>query len=365
MRPAEVRPPVSSWPAPPAFFGRGGKRPPTSFRKSAAVLDFRHTSKRTRKPIPKEHRRLLVLVLLLGVVVISIDRARQPRIWQWFDRMAAPPQAPVSTNIDNRLDIAPKRDSIPDAFVATGEQPKKEKPTEKDGRYFPGVNSELFQSIRDNSLSSRQEQACTLHLLDILNKTDLETLCKASVGRVTYAQLFRQPDQYRGRLVTVSGIVRRVHRIKLFKNDYDLQEYYQIWLFPSDNPSSPMVIYCLQLPKRFPTGMDLAEEVEVTGFFFKLWAYQAKDAFRTAPTLFAKTLQWQKRPVMTTKKPLDAQWIILVVALAALSAILTALYVYLRTKPARPRPSGPSPDFRGLRLQDENQESLDHEDDRG
>ena len=51
--------------------------------------------------------------------------------------------------------------------------------------------------------------------MDILNRTDPETLNKASLGPVSYAQLFRQPNQYRGRLVTVSGVVRRANRLEL------------------------------------------------------------------------------------------------------------------------------------------------------
>ena len=80
-----------------------------------------------------------------------------------------------------------------------------------------------FEAVCDDAPSTRDEQACSLRLLDILNRTDSETLSQASLGPVSYAQLFRQPNQYRGRLVTVSGVVHRANRVKLPPNDYGIK----------------------------------------------------------------------------------------------------------------------------------------------
>ncbi len=195
--------------------------------------------------------------------------------------------------------------------------------------------------------------------MDILNRTDSETLRQASLGPVSYAQLFRQPSQYRGRLVTVSGVVHRANRVELPSNDYGIKQYYQVWLWPSDNPSAPIVVYCLRLPKDFPTGMELAEPAAVTGYFFKRWAYQANDALCAAPELLARSLQWQQRPAVTPPQPVETWPIPLVVGAAALAALLATGIVYLRTRPTRPDLPDRPPNFDALYEMDQQNRPAD------
>jgi len=266
------------------------------------MLDFRRNSDRHRKQIRKEHRRVLLMLLLLGLTIILISRVREADIGRLFELLTSHKEGDTSTTaIDNRLDNVPGRESTPNSFIAS--TPKA--PTKENRNGYASLESvkpEDLANVRDDAASSPDEAACSLRLLDILNRTDPETVQKASLGPISYAQLFRQPNQYRGKLVTVSGVVRRVNPLDLPKNEYGLDKYYQVWLSPNDNRVSPIVIYCLHLPEGFPTGLDVSEEAEITGFFFKRWAYKAKDAIRTAPTLLAATLQWQKRPVMMPER---------------------------------------------------------------
>ena len=167
------------------------------------------------------------------------------------------------------------------------------------------------------------------------------------MGPVSYAQLFQQPNQYRGRLVTVSGRrATRASRGDFFPNDYGFKEYYQIWLWPDDNPSAPMVIYSLELPKGFPTGMEIGEQAEVTGFFFKRLAYLAKDTLRVAPEILAKTVQWQKRPAITADEPAETWPIPLVVCVAAGLALLAAWFVYYPHATESPGVAGSAAELR-------------------
>lgn len=285
------------------------------------------------------------MVLMFGIVLVLIGWAQNPANWRWFDIFTTPPQGPSPvTLIDNRLDVQTQRDSLPkDTFLMPG----KPRPPRSgiDDAYFPGVTAEQFEAVRDDAPSRRDEQAVSLHLFDILNRADPQSLQKWSLGPITYAQLFQQPNLYRGRLVSVSGIVRRVNWLDLSPNDYGIKGYYQVWLWPTDNPSAPIVIYCLDLPEGFPSGMEIAEQAEVTGFFFKRWAYQAKDAIRTAPEILAKTLHWDKRLVMNPKEPAETWPIPLVVCAAVLASLVAAYIVYLRTRPPRPILPDQSPDF--------------------
>jgi hypothetical protein len=274
-----------------------------------------------------------------------IGWARQPAIWNWLDRLANPHAGGDSvSSIDNRLDAAPQTsDVLEKAFqIPSGHRTAA---ADAPGALFPGLSPQEFENVRDNQPSKHDEQAVSLHLLDILRRTDPETLQQWSLGPISYAQLFQQPNQYRGRLVDIAGTVRRANWLELPPNRYNIEGYYQLWLWPQDNPGSPMIVYCLRLPDGFPTGMTLAEQVETTGFFFKRCAYQARDTLRVAPEILAGTVQWQKRPVMKPGEPAETWPIAWVVVVAAVVALSLAGVVYLRTRHVDNLVSEPPPDF--------------------
>lgn len=286
-----------------------------------------------------------MLLLMVGGIFLVVPRIGDPAFWRWLDRTLSPsPEGSDDAPIDNRFDRVAQEGALSNETFRIGETREPAKATGM-GPYFPGVTPDDFEGIRDDAPSVRDEQACSLRWWDILNRADPKALAKAAVGPVSFAQLFQQPAEYRGRLVTVSGTVRRAHRMEIFPNDYGFKEYYQLWLWPKDNPSAPIVVYCLELPKGFPTGMEIAEQVEVTGLFFKRLAYLAKDTLRLAPEILAKDLEWEKRPVMT-REELTGTWPIpWVVCTAAGLALLAAWFVFRRTQPSSPSLPESPPNF--------------------
>jgi len=86
--------------------------------------------------------------------------------------------------------------------------------------------------------------------------------------------------------------------------------------------------------------MSVSEDVEITGFFFKRWAYKAEDSLRTAPTLLAKTVDWQQRSPPAGRGPINTASLLTILGLALILSLLAVIYVYLRTRTRRPsRPS--------------------------
>ena len=168
--------------------------------------------------------------------------------------------------------------------------------------YFPGVDPRLLRAVRDDTVFfSPEEQRAWFHLVDVLRQADAFSLEAASVGNVTWRQLFDQPAAYRGDLVTVAGLARRVTVEQPRSPAATVARYYKVWLQPSDHPTSPMIVYCLELPDGFPVGDEIKQPVAVTGFFFKRTAYKAHDRIWLAPLLVAKTLRW--RPAAAVSEP--------------------------------------------------------------
>lgn len=257
------------------------------------MLDFRTTAQGRPVAPGRGYARWMWLVFLGAVVVVL---ALQPGTWQSASRLLrgqGPGPAhgdPHGPAIDNRLDLAGGDGQAGEAAAQPGPAPHSEKPGPRQS--IGGLTKEQLDSIQDDSPPRRAEEAAWLRLLQVLHDTEEEAIRRATSGPATYAELFRQSGAYRGRLVTVRGELRRAHRIAAPPNPWGQEHYFQTWLRPADDPSSPLQVYCLALPEGFPLGMAISEEVEITGFYFKRSAYKARDTLRTAPTLVAKTVQW-------------------------------------------------------------------------
>lgn len=110
-----------------------------------------------------------------------------------------------------------------------------------------------------------------------------------------YADMLKNPQAYRGQLVPLQGHVRRVEEMPIVDGDVDLGVAFQAYLFTEDSRTHPYIIVCREVPPGMPRGGDVLEEVAVTGYFFKLYAYDAQDAVRIAPLLIAQRIEWFPR----------------------------------------------------------------------
>jgi hypothetical protein len=281
---------AAGWDACPAELtgkhGRGG----------GTMLDFQPKTPARNWFARREQRKLLILVVMAAGVLVAVSMASNPKLYTLFTEMGRPKKPAADAHVDTRLQPATTgRDLREGVFTVAAEAPVDAAPPA--GERFPGIQMEYFRSIKDNTVHRPAEAEAWFHVLDIANKTSQETLEQGSRGRVTFMQLFRQPDLYRAELVSVAGKVHRVVPQEITTNYVNLTgKYYQIWLQP-ENSAHPIVIYALSLPADFPVAMEMSEPAEVTGFFFKIWAYPAKNEPRTAPILLAKTLRWKEERV--------------------------------------------------------------------
>lgn len=276
------------------------------------MLDFRRGPRPRNYLSRRQQWRLLTLVMMLGLVGFLMMEARKPEhyAWLWGDPAAGIEGRPGSQDV----------------------------PLGKLRRIEPG----LLESVRDDAPFRTAEQDAWFELLALLQENDDATLKASSIGRVTYAQLFQQSAQYRGKLVTVRGTLRRAHRLTAPANDLGIGDYYQTWISPEDNRGNLVVVYCLGLPEGFPTGMKLAEEVEFTGFHFKRWVYMAREDVRSAPALAARTVQWFRKPEAVPERP-RSRWILLwMIAAAGAFAVLVTGWAYFRTRQGG-RPAAEAP----------------------
>lgn len=265
------------------------------------MLDFRPKGTRSTNYFSRhEQWKLLLLVFSAGLLVFVIEAAANPGRWLWLLQAAG--QAPKRPDVANGDGGAAGRHAaveqpetlrrktgdnefIAEAEVGDGIEPGK--------RFFPGVQPELLARVRDDTVFRPAESDAFYHLLKILAEASEERLEQASIGRVSFTQLFTQPKEFRGDLVTVRGTVRRTMEKSAPKNGFGIKGYWQVVVEPDDR-DYPVVIYCLDLPPEFPRGEKLHERVTVTGFYYKRWAgLSSGREIMTWPLLLSKTVRWQ------------------------------------------------------------------------
>lgn len=300
----------------------------------------------------REQWRLLLLVMSLGLVFILMNEVRKPERWRWLipdsppsDRPSEPGEsvhrAWIQRTTSNTEEAQPAANQSPSDTAETNEPD-----TSSDdaggadaGRYFAGVRPELLAAIHDKTRFRAEESDAWFHLFAVLRAADPAKLRRASIGRIARLQLSEQSAAYRGELVTIRGVIRRAHRLTAPANAQGIAGYYQVWIQPDDSPEWPIVVYALEWPNDWPTGMHLSRPASVTGFYFKRWLYQAKDGLELAPVVLARGID----PVVAESSGLFSWSLwsgIAVVVAALLGAAVIVSYVYKRTtrKPSDPPP---------------------------
>jgi hypothetical protein len=228
-------------------------------------------------------------------------------------------------------------------------------PTEAEEQALAGLQTPLetltMARIEDDTIFRPAEREIWFHLLARVRETEPAALRGQSAGQVAYLQLFKQPNEYRSRVVTVEGTVRLAYRVQAPENYLGIGQYYVFWIHPRGGPSAPIVVYALDAPAGFPPIPDkdipdndldrgttkLQEEVTVTGVFFKRWAYAGQDGTYTAPLLIAHTPTWHPAPsaAEAARQALGPREYVAIVAAALLLALCATAALWHRTRSQR------------------------------
>ncbi|HID75872.1 MAG TPA: hypothetical protein EYP56_07730 [Planctomycetaceae bacterium] len=269
------------------------------------MLDFRKNPSRRNYLSRRYEWRLLLLVMLLGMTILMASEARNPGLYRWLWQGGS---------------------DQPAERLATG-QPGAAAGA---GSVAEGVDGSALARIRDNAPFRPAEQEAWSQLLRILARTGPDRLQQSSLGRVTYVELFHQPDRYRGKLVTLRGRLRRVDPLPAAEGDADFFACYRAVLQPEDNQQNPVILFLLELPEGMAAGMKMDEPVGVTGFFFKRWEYEGQRDLLIAPVVLAKTLHWFRRPSGNGADGWQASPLAVMAVALAIAAVVSG-YVYWRT----------------------------------
>ncbi|MEX0977251.1 MAG: hypothetical protein WDZ48_00270 [Pirellulales bacterium] len=144
--------------------------------------------------------------------------------------------------------------------------------------------------------------------------------------------LFNEPASQRGRLLVLSGEALRAIEVRVNDPDivkrFGIDHYFEVEIVTEDSQNNPIACCLVALPPDMPLGEAIHENVSVSGFFLKTWAFDAQktsdlagpgDSKRQqlAPLLIGKTLRVIKPPAAAPQSPTLAIGIVLAILLGA------------------------------------------------
>lgn len=230
-------------------------------------------------------RRFSWLVLGVGLIIILCWTLCQRSTWEI---------------IQNLTD----EDRLPPAWMDRSED------ISRQDRLLQGLTPEMLEVVKDNSPVFSKEKRLAMKIWNKLNAMTVDEIEKASLGKVLFAQYFKQPESYRGSVIRIRGTIRRVVRqeipqalVKSTENPqcaeepdfgYDFDHYYELWIQPDDNPAEPVLVNTLEVPPELPIDKDVYIPVVIDGVFFKLYLYEGQDDLYSEPMFYAKSALWYR-----------------------------------------------------------------------
>ena len=224
----------------------------------------------------------------------------------------------------------------------------------------------LMETVKDNTIGVRyEEREAYLRVLRLASEVPLRrqeqfaaeiraerrALSPAYKRRPAddfpqFFDLFTHPEFYRGRPVTLHGVMRKLTKFDLGKNSVGLDQAYEGWVYTSDSQGNPAVVIFTSKDDQLPVNGDIQDEVEFTGYYFKMYGYDAQDVTRKAPMILAGEVKWIPHPYKAVYKPWGIEWY----ALATLAFLLTGYLIWQANRREMPPlpPLEIEPDFTHL-----------------
>ncbi|RMG37340.1 MAG: hypothetical protein D6725_09020 [Planctomycetota bacterium] len=168
------------------------------------------------------------------------------------------------------------------------------------------IPRELLADVEDRTLGVlKKEKRAHDWILSAVRKVPPEALEKAARRDVGFVALMTHPEDFRGELIRVDGVLGRVARFGPGPNDFGLKQLYEAYILTHESPENPIRFVCTEVPRELlPPQQGLREfdrdppRVTAVGYFFKLYGYRARKGPHVAPLVLGARLVWHRpRPV--------------------------------------------------------------------
>lgn len=287
---------------------------------------------RSRSPV-RERWRLWMLFAAACLVVFFMRFLQEPQTVEKIDSLfTSSAQKEATTPSSHGSDIEPEVTILAPMPTELGQL-----------QTAPLANSSKstaidLSAVKDNTYFRVEENAVWFATLKHLQTLSAKNLKQDSLGEITYAQFIKQPDTYRGKIVTITGTAMREESIKAPTNDMGIDEYHRLVIRPTGGGVWPLIVYSLELPAKFPRGEKIDADLHVNGIFFKNWSYAWQDGLGLAPVILANNVNWQPQTVIPIKRQ-NVNWQNIVAAVVIGAAIASFVGWFVWGQSRRPTSS--------------------------
>ena len=181
----------------------------------------------------------------------------------------------------------PESDSLLDPNLLTVVQDRTDglRPEEREAMQRMLESIEQIDSNRQSAAATALLAARRERMPEFAHQTDSEFLVE---------DMLRVPEFYRGKPVKLRGYVDEAPRHEA-GNDAARDRLYRLRLYTEAGHSGPVEIFTPTLPTEWPAGQGVVDDVEVTGYFFKIVREidQQSGKPQFMPLLLAQTIEWR------------------------------------------------------------------------
>jgi hypothetical protein len=226
--------------------------------------------------------------------------------------------------------------SIPPATGPTDEDVEESDPAQED-----------FQFVEDGTVGTRRPEMLAYEriLRWVTNQSYDRLAARAEFKRLNHAQIVATADDRRGKLfqftLHVRSMIPFADKIHFYHSDDDPHEpvqVYDLWGVTDESSGRLYQLVVYEPPAGMPIGDSINEDVQFTGYFFKLQGYEPGRAQRGAPPEQAPTfigrIRWIERPPAVWVNRADMWWIIVIGG--GVLVVLFGFFAWLFFRKARP-----------------------------
>ncbi|QDT53774.1 hypothetical protein Pan44_17970 [Caulifigura coniformis] len=220
--------------------------------------------------------RLFSMIVMLAVIGLLYNRARDARTWTWL----------VSEPGANE-EVAAQA-SAPPAKVVSAKETVLDGPTDLDEEQRAEA-AKLLAAVTDRQKLVDVEMPAYWRLLGWAQAQSFQDLEKRSQRDVPLTKLHEEPGKYRGQPIRLRLNVKRILDFDAPENSVGLKKVYEAWGWTNDSKARPYVVVLAELPAGVKVGTDVDHEVVFAGYFLKWMQYETfKGQKQTAPLLLGR-----------------------------------------------------------------------------
>jgi len=178
-----------------------------------------------------------------------------------------------------------------------------------------------------------EDRECFYELLAALARISPRKLLARAEQQPSMVELFNHPARQQGKLVAVTGVLRRAVLVRVEDADVAqrlrVDHYYELEVYPPEAQGNPLVFCVRRLPPGLVPGEKLSETVRVAGVFFKSWGFVPRGEpegkprrKQVAPLLIGLEPQLVPPPSLDRGPAAAVAVVVLLLGVAALLAYL-------------------------------------------